>query len=1423
MAADGRARKWVVAKSEAPQKIAEIQFSLMSPVEMKRVSEFMVWSQEMYRMPARRPAPNGVLDQRLGVADKLSTCLTCHKKVTECAGHFGHVEFQLPVFHIGFFKHTLTICQCVCKSCSAILLSSDDREQFLRKMRKPGIDALMKAAIFKKIIEKCKKCHRCPRCDAFNGSVKKVSNVHTLKLVHEKFKGKSADHNRAMLELSTKKAAQYNPEVSQHLHKACEDLSPVFVKDLFKRITDEDCELLWMNPLIGRPEHLLLSSILVPPVPIRPSVAMDTGAGSNEDDLTVKMQEILGVNNALREAFSKGATVKMMVVDWNFLQVQVAQYLNGEMPGLAKPIGEKQPIRGLCQRLKGKSGRFRGNLSGKRVDFSARTVISPDPNLRIDQVGVPERVAMIMTYPDRVSRYNLEAMRALVLNGPNKHPGANYIRSGAVTKSLLYGNRAEHAANLMIGDIVDRHMLDGDVVLFNRQPSLHKLSIMSHRAKVMPWRTFRFNESCCTPYNADFDGDEMNMHLPQTEEARAEASELMSTPRNIVTSRNGQPQVAATQDFLTAAYLITQKDVFFDKESFCRLVATLGDGDEHIDLPLPAILKPCRLWTGKQVTSLLVRPNRASRVLVNLELEERNYSGSGGPMCPKDGYVVYRNGEHLSGNLAKKALGGDSKKGLVYVLLKDHGYWESARCMNRVAKLCANFMHSRGFSIGIMDVSPSPAVAAAKNDLVAGGLRDAHTNISDFGKGCLALKPGCDAAQSLENELTGILSKVREAAGQMAMKTLPWTNAPRVMADCGSKGSPLNISQMIALLGQIAVDGKRIQDGFVNRTLPHFPPKSLAPAAKGFVANSFYSGLTATEFFFHTMAGREGLVDTAVKTAQTGYMARRLMKALEDLWFHYDTTVRNSEGVVVQFTYGTDGLDPTHMEGQDRPVDLKRVLKDILCTMSGTKEPVLSHTALRQRCAETLASKQFADLLPQAAKFHQELSSFIDGVAVELSRVCSALGVDLDVKPKGKGAAESARVRNTVVRGLGGVTATQLDEFFRRSHAKYLKSMVEPGEAIGALGAQSISEPGTQMTLKTFHFAGVASMNVTLGVPRLTEIINASKNISTPIITAQLVQSNNEYAARLVKAKIEKTTLGQICKSITEVYAPESCHITITLDLEAIEKLKLGIDAESIRERILKGLPGPTRPAVLRNLTEKHVFLHRSKGNKIRIRPPDTKERGSGLLMKTYFTMQALKAALPEIIVQGIPSVSRAVISSGKSGSFSLFVEGCGLAEVMGSPGIDGPKTVTNNILEVLDVLGIEAARTKISDEISYIMNAYGIHIDVRHLMLLSDVMTFKGEVLGITRFGVAKMRESVLMLASFEKTTDHLFDAAVHSRNDKIVGVSECIIMGIPIPLGTGLFKLVRDVDRDNHGVKSGGVTVQDQLQKQASDIFTL
>ena len=725
-------RKQLIRDGLAPKKISHLQFGLLSPAEIQKVAEFQVCSRELFSMPSRTPARGGCLDPRLGVSDKISSCATCKRKLVDCAGHYGYIRLALPVFHIGFIRHTLHILQCICKTCSRVLLVESERQIHLRKMRNPRTDVLARAAAFKKVVEKCKKMKQCPYCHAVNGTVKKITGSPTLKVVHERYKGRHVEKELLNLINSLDDAMELNKDIGPLVlggtTPPVEDLLPTRVLELFSKITDDDCEILWVDPLIGRPENLILQNLLVPPVPIRPSVAMDVGGGSNEDDLTVKLQEIIGVNVALELALSKGLHTRTIMEEWDFLQTQVAQYINGEMPGIQRPIGTK-PIRGLCQRLKGKQGRFRGNLSGKRVDFSARTVISPDPNLRVDQVGVPLRVARVMTYPERVSRYNMEKLRACVRNGPHQHPGANLIRmsgDGSFVKSLAFGDRNRAAKDLRYGDIVERHMEDGDVVLFNRQPSLHKVSIMAHRVKVMDWRTFRFNICVCAPYNADFDGDEMNMHLPQTEEARAEASLLMGVHNNLVTPRNGEPLVAASQDFLSAAYLLTQRDQFFTIDEFCRLVAYFGDAEEHIDIPTPAIVKPVALWTGKQIFTAMIRPTKDCKTLVNFETKEKNYASDQKKkhFCPNDGWVAFRNSELISGNVAKKTIGDGSKTGLLYVLMRDCGKLAAARLMDRWAKLCSRYFgFHRGFSIGISDVTPSEKLRALKHEILSNGYR----------------------------------------------------------------------------------------------------------------------------------------------------------------------------------------------------------------------------------------------------------------------------------------------------------------------------------------------------------------------------------------------------------------------------------------------------------------------------------------------------------------------------------------------------------------------------------------------------------------------------------------------------------------------------------------------------------------------------
>ena len=414
----------------------------------------------------------------------------------------------------------------------------------------------------------------------------------------------------------------------------------------------------------------------------------------------------------------------------------------------------------------------------------------------------------------------------------------------------------------------------------------------------MPHKTLRFNECVCAPYNADFDGDEMNIHVPQTEEARAEARTLMNVKNNICVPKAGEPLIAATQDFLTASFILTQKDMFFNRSQMMQYCGYFCDANERIDLPAPAIMKPVELWTGKQIISVMLRPNRHSNVIVNCALMERNYS-TDLQMCKNDGYVIIKNSEHLCGNLAKKTMGGGSKEGLFYSLIRDNTVEVAASSMLRLSKFSARWISNLGYSIGIGDVTPFDKLIETKNTLIKTSYARCTDMIKKFNSGKLELKAGCDAEQSLEDGMNGELGKIRDKAGDMLKKSLPRYNAALIMAVCGSKGSNINLSQMIACVGQQTVNGRRMPNGFLNRSLPHFEPHSKYAEAKGFVKNSFYTGLTAPEFFFHTMGGREGLVDTAVKTAETGYMQRRLMKSMEDLIVRYDKTVRSGDESII--------------------------------------------------------------------------------------------------------------------------------------------------------------------------------------------------------------------------------------------------------------------------------------------------------------------------------------------------------------------------------------------------------------------------------------------------------------------------------------------------------------------------------------------
>ena len=856
-----------------PKRIKEIRFGLISPKEYRKMSVTRVITADTYDDDGF-PIEMGLMDPRMGVIDPGLRCKTCGGRAGECPGHFGHVELIAPVIHVGFAKLIRKILRGTCRECSALLLDSNQKKKYLeqiRTMRKMGQPI---EDITNEVFKEARKPKTCMYCGA------------------------------KQLDIKVEKPSTYVEKMGDHDHK----LMPSDIRVRLEKISNEDIEVIGMDPNNARPEWVILTVLPVPPVTMRPSITLESGQRS-EDDLTHKLVDIIRINQRFQENREAGAPQLIIEDLWELLQYHVTTFMDNAVSGVPPARHRSgRPLKTLSQRLKGKEGRFRGSLSGKRVNFSARTVISPDPNLSVSEVGVPLSIAMEMTIPVNVTTRNIEEVREYIRRGPENHPGANYIeRSDRRRIKITESNCEEMAEAIEVGWKIDRQLKNGDIVLFNRQPSLHRMSIMAHNVKVLPHKTFRLNPAVCPPYNADFDGDEMNMHVLQTEEARAEAMMLMHVQENILSPRFGGPIIGGIHDHISGMYLLTRGDSRLSKSEILDMLSKT----RIEELSEPAGVEDGKsYWTGKQAVSHIL-PSGLNMIYRAGICE--NCDTCKKENCELDAYVLIKDGQLLSGTIEEKAVG--AFKGLIVdKIIKDYGSARGLQFINDATMLGIKGVMHYGFSFGIND-EDIPTEASIQISELLGEAEDKVMNlILAYNEGNLEPLPGRTVDETLELKIMQELGKARDTTGNIAGKYLGLENAAVVMAVSGARGSMLNLTQMAGCVGQQAVRGERIRRGYAGRTLSNFHTGDLGAAAHGFVKNSYKSGLSPTEYFFHAIGGREGLVDTAVRTSQSGYLQRRLVNALQDLEVQYDGTVRDTRGMVVQFKYGEDGIDPMKSE-----------------------------------------------------------------------------------------------------------------------------------------------------------------------------------------------------------------------------------------------------------------------------------------------------------------------------------------------------------------------------------------------------------------------------------------------------------------------------------------------------------------------------
>ncbi|XP_063994065.1 DNA-directed RNA polymerase I subunit RPA1 [Diachasmimorpha longicaudata] len=1214
-------------------------------------------------------------------------CGTCGENISTCTGHFGHIELPVLTVNPLFHKIVCSLMKLSCLHCYKIqipgyvklILSAKlklindgfytDLEELdgevSSMMLDPGLGQEAQTELAREIIDEFitklyeKRRFRGQMCqDDVQVTTKNVNTLwqtHVEAVVKMHKTGKvclycklpiskmSVFKDRIMLS----KSGGYDEEHRGIAQKTSSVLvMPDQSRKYIRRIWENDKDILKvMVPCLDHlnieyPVDVFYFEVIavLPPI-VRPVNFLDGQLIEHPQTQVYKhiMQDCLVLRNIIQTIQDgdtsqlpeegklvfetiRGATpLEKLHNAWSGLQGNVDHLMDRDMTKTA----ESMVCQGLKQIIEKKEGAIRMHMMGKRVNYAARSVITPDPNLNIDEIGIPEAFALKLTYPVPVTPWNVAEMRELVMNGPDQHPGAVKIEGEdgfvrrinpndrtsreAIAKRLLTeGHKNEKSVQGI--KIVHRHLQNGDVLLLNRQPTLHKPSIMAHKARILKGeKTLRLHYSNCKAYNADFDGDEMNVHFPQNEVSRSEGYHIANVPNQYLVPKDGTPLGGLIQDHVISGVRLTVRGKFLTKDDYMQLVyAGLYDHQGDIQILPPTIIKPIQLWSGKQVVStIIINSIPRGKARINLKAGAKISAKSWEQQTPRkwihgrefldplmmsEADVVIRNGELLSGVLDKTHYGA-TPYGLIHCMYELYGGLCSSKVLSALGKVFQTHLQGCGFTLGIEDILVLPESDEKRRKIIeksrkiGDDVQKAALELPDDASRDVVLKKMEESHwgnkkfrglidRKYKTSLDPFTNEINKVCLPQGLRKKFPDNNLQLMVTSGAKGSTVNTMQISCLLGQIELEGKRPPLMISGKSLPSFRPYDSSPRAGGFIDGRFMTGIQPQEFFFHCMAGREGLIDTAVKTSRSGYLQRCLIKHLEGLTVGYDSTVRDSDGSLVQMAYGEDGLDVANsrflrkeqMEFlvENRGAIVDEVMVDGLKGESEWGSVVKVGKRVRKgrrRCGggKGVRESGFTIFTREKGRVRTK-GSVVDGSvgrskgALSLVRKWSRAGEEVRKMYEERVVRcpdpLTSKYRQDIHFGVltehledliddylltprpyaPKITRNQLHDILS---CKLMKTLCPPGEAVGLLAAQSIGEPSTQMTLNTFHFAGRGEMNVTLGIPRLREILMmASKNIKTPSmeIPFRTDLRNPTRQANKLKLKLTKCVLSDVVR-----------------------------------------------------------------------------------------------------------------------------------------------------------------------------------------------------------------------------------------------------------------------------------------------------
>jgi DNA-directed RNA polymerase II subunit RPB1 len=1387
-------------------------------------------------------------DGSFGTTSPYHICGTCNQDMNTCAGHFGQIELGHMVYMNPYLKLIVPILQSVCPRCSKLYV--DPKESFYRelelvKMQTPEGGKRRLNAI-KNLIKNVKACGN---CKTHRPIIKKNDKPH-INVIAE-------------FERDSEVGSDGEGGTGKVVQKKIISGREAF--NILSNISNDDLITLGLNPIDSSPSFCIVDRVPVLPVVCRPQVKSGDGK-VQEDDLTHKYADIVKVVNKyikLREKevepINPENSYLMRLSD--LIHYHIATLIDNESSSVQRSTKRNgQFTASLKGNFDGKGGRVRKNLMGKRVDFSARSVITPNPCMKIEEIALPRRVAMSLTIPERVTQENIEKMTMLITNGPHEYPGANLIdlTRKKETKNLEY---AKNKVIIEPGDIVHRHLVDGDIVLLNRQPSLHKYSMMGMVARILSedmsdrFLTFQFNPVICTPFNADFDGDEMNIHVPQSARARTELQMLAALPQQIVSAAKCAPQISLNMDTLLGSWMMTDDEVRLTRLQVANILS-------YTTLKQPPLTKG--IYTGKELFSMIIPPN----------ITLRNKG------------VVIENSVMKAGQLSKPTMGCNKTNSIVHAVWNQYGANVCKDFLNNAMEMANRYIMIRGITVGIRDIIPTPKIRDLVKTMIESKFLEIQSMFYEVESGASLYD-----IEGAENIAYQKLNSVLGVIGPIIANNMEKTNNVYSMAvGSGSKGGPANIGQMSGCLAQqsyVRPSGTtRIPKDYNGRTLPHYYQNDDSMEARGFVTNCYLDGLTPGEFFAHCQVGRVGLIDTAVKTADTGYLQRKIIKCLEDVHVHADGVVRRANGEVVQWRYGDDGIDPAKLHKQSLSI-----------MMDDDEKVRATHafTAAEQKSLK-ITDKQNEAMLSRILELRDNLRGSFENLFYDTGYISDTFFMPINFqmfvdiiksKPK-KNDLTFEHVSKTLEdffdsRDMYGIPISKnewndqdfplhktekislqtiqcalymyfspkqciidykigketFDEIIKSMRDVFKKSIVNSGEMVGVIAAQSIGEPMTQMTLNTFHSTGIAAKGTgQIGVPRLRELMRVSKNQKSSGMTIFLEPGYEEDKSKVdqIKNYMAEIYLSDIAIRSTVIYDPKFAY----KERDEIEDMYYVLSGDQSEPSNLHSLPFLLRIELDRDMMYEHnisLFDVRLQFMRFWDYQKEIKSKNmkhvfdileSIVVMSNFdnddipmlhirFQMTKIRYEIldefEEMIlnlfrIRGIDGIQETIVKPSHfiqfdqkgairkdADGFIIDTVGINRAQLMDIIGIDHFRTATNDMWVTFVELGIEAARYQLIKEFRRVSSEFE-SINYHHVSLLVDFMCQTGIFTTIDRYGIQKLNIDIMAKASFEQTTETLLQGAFFGVKDKMESISSNIMAGNLCRLGTGMIDLMMDTD---------------------------